>query len=348
MNQFNSLPLVSIVIPVRNEEKYIDGCIQQILSQSYPHSKIEILVIDGMSTDRTREKLQEWMNRIRAVQASDDQIALTIIENSRKIRASGLNLGIKNAKGDVILRLDARTKIDSTYVNLCIQTLTSSGAQNVGGLQLPIGETPTQQGIALAMSHPFGVGNAQFRISKKSGYVDTVYLGCYPKAIFEKVGLFDEDSSIISEESDMNQRIHKAGGRVFLNPEIKAYYSPRETLKGLWDLYFRYGGARAGNLLKHRQLTSWRQAVPPAMLAVLLISGLLSFISHYSFYVFVTVSTFYILANALSSASLSLKAKKPRLFFIVFSAFFCMHFGWSSGFYRRLLSREKTGTYWGN
>lgn len=233
----------------------------------------------------------------------------------------------------------------SDYVSKCIETLKKTNADNVGGLQFPVGETPTQQGIAMAMTHPFGVGNAQFRIAKKSGFVDTVYLGCFPKAIFEKVGLFDEDFSIISEDSDMNLRITNAGGKVYLNPEIKSYYVPRDKLRALWDLYFRYGEYRVGNLFKHKRLTSLRQVVPPAMIAVLAISGTLSFFSIYSFYVFAAVLSLYTLCNATFSLYLSLKAKKPQLAIIVFFAFFCMHFGWSSGFYRRLFSREKAGAY---
>lgn len=346
MNQVKTQPFVSIVIPVRNEENSIEACVKQIFRQTYPMDRLEVLVIDGMSTDGTKQKVGTLISENPSLRNSVPVIK--ILDNPRLQRAPGLNIGIRHAKGDVILRLDARTKIDSDYVNLCVATLNSTGAQNVGGLQLPIGETPTQQGIALAMSHPFGVGNAQFRLGKKSGFVDTVYLGCYPKDIFEKVGLFDEDSSIISEESDMNQRIQKAGGKIYLNPGIKAYYSTRDTLKSLWDLYFRYGGARAGNLLKHKRLTSWRQSVPPAMLAALVISGLLSIPFVYPRYVFIAILSLYLLASAASSASLTLKARKPKLTPIVFSAFFCMHFGWSAGFYRRLMSRDKPGAYWGN
>lgn len=329
------LPFVSVVIPVRNEEKNIEDCVWRIFSQSYPGDRMEVLIVDGMSTDATRQKISNL---------DKPPFRLRILDNPKIERAAGLNVGIRQAKGDVILRLDARTRIMNDYVSKCVETLKQTNADNVGGLQLPVGETPTQQAIAMAMTHTFGVGNAQFRIAKKSGYVDTVYLGCFPKAIFERVGLFDEDYSIISEDSDMNLRITRAGGKIFLNPEIKSYYVPRDTLGAFWNLYFRYGEYRAGNFYKHKRL-SLRQIVPPAMLAVLFILGVLSFISAYALYLFTAVLLLYISCNILSTLSLTLKARKLQLSPIVFSAFFCMHFGWAFGFYKRLFSREKPGAY---
>jgi GT2 family glycosyltransferase len=198
------------------------------------------------------------------------------------------------------------------------------------------------------MSHPFGVGNAQFRLGIRSGFVDTVYLGCFRREVFDKVGLFDEDPSVISEDSDINQRISGTGGKVYLNKDIVAYYYPRETFREFWMLYFRYGNARAGNLLKHRRLTSWRQAVAPLFLLSLLILPMLAVWDYRFLYLLGGLLGLYLLINLAVSLGLMIKQKKPTLFSRLLLAFPCMHFAWALGFWKRLLIPDRPGTYWNN
>jgi GT2 family glycosyltransferase len=243
--------------------------------------------------------------------------------------------------------MDARTSIPSDYISRCVATLIESGADNVGGVQRPITKSRRQEAIGLALSHPFGVGNAQFRLGKKSGYVDSVYLGCFRKEVFDKVGLFDEEAAVISEDSDINQRIRDAGGKVYLNKDIVAYYYPRETFRDFWKLYFRYGGARAGNLLKHRKLTSWRQAVAPLFLLAIAMSAVLSLIDSRFIYLAGIVLGGYLVTNLAGSIAIGVKRKKLWLVPLVACAFACMHFGWGLGFWKRLAVPEKAGRYWG-
>lgn len=323
-------PKVTVIVPVRNEKERIVECVERILAQSYPRDRLEVLVIDGGSEDGTREIIQDVARR--------DGFSIRLLENSKGERAAALNIGIQAATGDVIVRVDARALIPSDYVERCVKTLDETGADNVGGVQQPIARSATQEAIGMVLSHPFGIGNAAFRLGKQSGYVDTVYLGCFRREVFARVGLFDEQAAVISEDSDLNQRIRAAGGKVYLNAAIRVPYYPRETLKGFWQIAVRYGDARAGNLLKHRRLTSWRQAAPPAFLLVLLGLAALSVWDHRSMVLLAGMGGMYLITDALMSSMLCVTRRAWGLFPRLLLAFPCMHFGWASGFWMRLLA----------
>lgn len=325
------MSFVSIIIPVRNEEQFIAKVLNKLLEQDYPREKTEIIVVDGLSEDGTKALVQEF-------QARHSNIRL--VSNPKLLRASALNIGIKNARGDIILRIDARTSVPSDYVSKCVKALVESGAANVGGMQKPIADSPAQQAIGIAMSHPFGVGNAQFRIGKKSGFVDTVYLGCFKKEIFEKVGLFDEDPDVISEDSDMNHRISKAGEKVYFDKDIVAYYSPRKGIKELFKLYMHYGRAKAVVFVKRKSLTSWRQVVPPFFVLSFFLLPILAIFHAFFLYVFLGMMGAYSLANGVVSGYLTIKNKKDILFFLRLLLIFpSMHYSWGLGFWQRLLQR---------
>lgn len=329
------LPFVSIIIPVRNEEGHIQTCLERVFLQTYPREKMEVLVIDGMSQDKTREIA--------------GQFPVRILDNPTGHRASGLNIGIHAAKGEVIVRVDARTIMENDYIEKCVTTLLETGADNVGGVQTPFITEKSglmQKAIGLAATHQFGVGDAPFRLGRKSGSVESVYLGCFKKEIFDKVGLFDEKAPVISEDSDINYRIKKSGGRVYLNKDIHAYYIPRDNLKDLWRLYFRYGGARAGFFLKHKVLR-WRQLMPVLFLLSLGAFAAFSLITFVSLAVFAILMGIYFLADIFASVSLVARHKDSRIFAPLMLVFPCMHFAWGTGFIVRILQRPRPGTYWG-
>jgi cellulose synthase/poly-beta-1,6-N-acetylglucosamine synthase-like glycosyltransferase len=338
-----------VIVPARNEQQRIAKCLTCLASQTYPQDRMEILVIDGMSEDKTREIIRDFKPA-----ASDSHPQIKIIDNPRRQRATALNIGVRRAAGDVVARVDARTVIPEDYIEKCVHTLLETGADNVGGVQRPAVEESgrhhkarqTQFAVGLAMSHFFGVGNAQFRLGGQSGYVDTVYLGCFKKHVFDKVGLFDEDAAVIGEDTDMNHRIRKAGGKVFLNKDIVAYYHPRDNLKDLWKLYFRYGGARAGNLIKAGVFTSWRQLVPLLFLVALVVTAVGSIFSSSVFYLFTGLVFAYMAADFAVSAWLSVKHSQLGLLFILPAAFPCIHCAWAIGFFRRLCQRPEPGQYW--
>jgi len=332
-----ALPFVSVVVVVRNEEANVLRCLSQIVEQDYPSDRLEIIVADGMSTDRTREIVKSF---------ATNGIPIRIVPNPGLGRAQGLNVAIQSARGDAIARVDARTVIGPEYLSQCIRALLETGAENVGGVQKPIANTPTQEAIGLALSHPFGVGNAQFRLGRKSGYVDTVYLGCIRREVFDKVGLFDEHASVISEDFDLNQRIRKAGGMVYLDTDIVTGYYPRETFRDFWKIYFRYGGAHAGSILKHGKLTTWRHIVPAV--CVLLGSLLTGFSLVYPVFGFLLLGLtgLYLAIDVRVSLHLALTKKKRGLFPQLLFVFPCMHVACGLGFWKRLLIHDRLGTYW--
>lgn len=351
-------PKVSVIIPVVNEANNIQKCLERLRNQTYPKDKLEIIVVDGMSKDKTREIIQAFKNGLSEEQ-SHQFLHIRLVDNLKGQRASALNIGIKEAKGNVIIRIDARAVILQDYIEKCVVALIKTGADNVGGIQKPIVDENlrlkvgmekrilTQKAIGIAMSHPFGIGNAQFRLGKKSGFVDTVYLGCFKKEVFNKVGMFDEDSAIVGEDTDINQRIRNAGGRVYLNKDIVAYYYPRDNFKDLWKLYFRYGGARAGNLIKNKKFTAWRQLVPPAFWGSIISLILLSLFNYYFLYLLFLFLGTYFLVNILVSTYLTILYKNFAILVRLFIAFLILHFSWTWGFYRRLLQKPKPGQYWG-
>jgi succinoglycan biosynthesis protein ExoA len=328
---------VSVVIPVLNAGRYIRECLDQIKRQDYPLENIEVLVADGGSEDDT-------VDSARRVNCSPMRVR--VIEVGNPGRAQGLNAAIKVASGSAICRLDARTRIRPDYVRKCVETLSRTGAMNVGGLLVPVGDTSKERAIAIAMAHPFGVGGAQFRVGTRSGEVDTVYLGFFSRRVFEEVGLFDEDGAVISEDSDLNFRIRKAGGVVFLNTDIEAYYRVRSTLRDQFCLYYRYGGARAGNILKHLRITSLRQIVAPSFTATLACSGAAAFVSKPALLVFSGVVGVYLAASLVCSCFVCIRSRMPSLIPAVVGSFASMHFGFGFGFWRRLAAGRAGGAAW--
>jgi succinoglycan biosynthesis protein ExoA len=326
-------PLVSVIVPVRNEERYVERCLSRLLGQDYPGERLEILVIDCLSEDQTRAIVQGLL-----VGRASMPPVLRLIDDPGQERTTALNAGIKAATGEIIMRVDARSMVPLDYVRKCVETLAATGADNVGGMQQPIAESPMQEAVGLAMAHPFGVGDAQFRVGKRSGFVDTVYLGAFRREVFSRVGLFDDVVPVLSEDSDINQRIRDHGGTVYLNAEIRACYYPRETLQDLIVLYFRYGVARAGNLMKHRKLSAWRQAVPPLFVLSLATLGLLA-LTHEAFRVgFAIVLGTYVISDLGVSASLCASRGKWYLWPRLLAVFPCMHFAWAFGLFNGLLA----------
>ncbi|HEY3323207.1 MAG TPA: glycosyltransferase family 2 protein [Planctomycetota bacterium] len=255
-----NLPLVSIVIPTWCEERYIADCLHSILAQDYPVSRMEILVVDGMSPDRTREI-------VKRIGTTCPQIRL--LDNPERLQAAGLNRAISMSRGNFILRIDAHAEYASDYVRTCVETLRETGADNVGGPQLPKARTFFQKMVAFALHSPLGTGGAPCRSEGKDGYVDTVFPGAFRRQTLQRVGLFDP-GAITNEDAEINQRIIASGGRIYLNSAIKCFYYPRESLRGLARQYFRYGRGRARTVLKHGQFLRLGSFLPFAFFTGLL------------------------------------------------------------------------------
>lgn len=245
-------PFVTIGMPCLNEELYIEQCIRSVQAQDYPPDRIEIIVADGGSTDRTLEILERLAR---------DDTRIRVIANPRRVQAAGMNEIIRVAKGDVLARLDVHGEYASTYVRKCIEVLERTGADNVGGAARAKARTWFQRALSAALDSPLGVGGSSYRSADKEGFVDTVFNGAFRRKVFDRVGMYDP-GAITNEDAELNQRILQSGGRVYLSREIQAWYYPRDTLKGLAQQYFKYGRGRARTLLKHKTLPSPRPLGP--------------------------------------------------------------------------------------
>ncbi len=258
------LPFVSVIMPMFNEEKTADACVRSILEQDYPSDRMEVLVIDGASSDRSAEI-------VRALQKHHSNLRL--VHNPKRLTVTSLNLGLREARGEIYVRMDSHSDMSSDYVRTCVETLQSTGADNVGGLMRAVGVTPQGEAIALATGSRFGVGGARFHFATEPQYVDTVYLGCYRMEAIRALGGYDEEM-IINEDDELNFRLTRQGGKVFLSPDIRSSYQCRSSLRALWKQYFRYGKWKVRLMQKHRRVPSFRHLVPGGFAATVL-AGLL-------------------------------------------------------------------------
>jgi glycosyltransferase involved in cell wall biosynthesis len=243
---------VTIAMPAYNEEPFIEACIASVQAQDYPAELIEVLVADGRSTDRTRDILAR-------LAVTDPRIR--VIDNPARLQAAGLGLIVKQASGDVIVRMDVHAEYAADYVRTCVETLERTGADNVGGAQRAKAKTVFQRALCAALESPLGVGGAKYRSSEAEGFVDTVFLGAFRRHVFETIGLWDP-GAITNEDAELNQRILESGGQIYLSRDIVVHYFPRDSLKSLATQYFRYGRGRARTLLKLRKAPTLRPLVP--------------------------------------------------------------------------------------
>ncbi len=257
-------PFVSVIMPMFNEEKTADACVRSILEQDYPSDRMEVLVIDGASSDRSAEI-------VRALQKHHSNLRL--VHTPKRLTVTSLNLGLREARGEIYVRMDSHSDMSSDYVRTCVETLQSTGADNVGGLMRAVGVTPQGEAIALATSSRFGVGGARFHFATEPQYVDTVYMGCYRMEAIRALGGYDEEM-IINEDDELNFRLTRQGGKVFLSPDIRSSYQCRSSLRALWKQYFRYGKWKVRLMQKHRRVPSLRHLVPGGFAATVL-AGLL-------------------------------------------------------------------------
>jgi len=245
-------PRVTIAMPAYNEERYIEACIASVQAQDYPAELIEILVADGRSTDRTRELLAQ-------LSAADPRIKM--IDNPERLQASGLGHMVKQAQGDVIVRMDVHCEYAPDYVRKCVETLERTGADNVGGAQRAKAKSVFQRALCAALTSPLGVGGAKYRSADAEGFVDTVFLGAFRRRVFEAVGLWDP-KAITNEDAELNQRILDSGGQVYLSRDIVVHYFPRDNFKALAKQYYKYGRGRARTLLKLGTFPTLRPLLP--------------------------------------------------------------------------------------
>lgn len=320
-------------MPVYMEAAFIERSLGAVLAQDYPAERLEVLVVDGGSTDTTTAQ-------VRAIAARDRRVRL--LDNPGRIQARAMNVALDHAQGDVVVRVDGHTVIATDYVRRCVEYLATTGAQNVGGPQRFEATTPLGRAIAAAYRSPFSVPS-RFTVSQRAEYVDTVYMGAWPRAVFDRVGRFDE-SLAVNEDYELNYRIRRAGGRIYLSPDIRSRYYGRETLGALWRQFFRYGAWKCRVLAQHPRSTKPRHLVAPAFVAALVGGGSLGVFSRQIRRLWALVVGLYLVANGLASVRearrdhWALLARLP----LVFAS---MHLAWGSGFWAAAIRRAIRGQW---
>lgn len=233
--------VVSVIVPLLNEEKYIKRCLESLAKQTFNITKMEWILVDGVSTDHTTDVIKQYMN--------DYPIVLLI--NEKRKTPDALNMAIDIAKGKYIIRMDAHSEFAENYIEKCVESLESTDADNVGGIAETKSTGFIGNAIAKMLSTKFGVGGSSFRTDEKSGYVDTVPFGAFRLSTFEKYGKFNTEL-LRSEDNEINARIRNGGGKVFLSNEIRFVYYCRDSIKGILKMALQNGNA----LFRTRKISS--------------------------------------------------------------------------------------------
>ncbi len=259
-------PFVTVIMPIRNEGGYLEKSVGSTLRQDYPLDCIEILIVDGMSADGTREIIEREVNR---------RTNLHLLDNPEQIVPTAMNLALRQARGEIVVRVDGHCEIAPDYVQQCVRHLQESGADGVGGPIETIGETPTAQAIALAMSSWFGMGGSAFRtIKDRALWVETVAFPAYQMETIRQIGLYDEEL-VRNQDDEYNYRLLKHGGKILLTPDIRSRYYGRSSLRKLWRQFYQYGYWKVRVLQKHPRQMRWRQFVPFIFVLSLIVATLL-------------------------------------------------------------------------
>jgi succinoglycan biosynthesis protein ExoA len=254
---------VSFVVPVRNEEEFVEACLQSLVEQRYPPADCEILVVDGRSSDRTREIVETICRRHPQVRC---------LENPAGIVPVAMNIGIRAARGEVILRADGHTTYPPDYAANCVKYLNETGADNVGGpcRTVPANESWGAQTVAAVLTSPYGVGNSRFRTCGEDGFVDTVPFGAFRREIFERLGMYNE-KLVRNQDNELNARIRKAGGKIYLTRALSTCYHPVKTLPGLLQYGFNTSRWHLFTLRESKNSMRPRHWAPGAFLMLLLL-----------------------------------------------------------------------------
>ena len=313
-------PAVSVIMPVLNEEAYLQAAVSAILQQQYD-GPLHIVLALGPSSDRTDEVAQ-------SLAAADPRI--TLVANPSGKTADALNAAIKASHDEFIVRVDAHTELSADYIATAIETIQRTNADNVGGIMDAVGHTAFEQAVAAAMKSPFGVGAASFHTGGGEGPADTVYLGVFKRSAIDRVGGYDPHF-VRAQDWEMNHRIRETGGTVWFNPALKVAYRPRPNIKKLAKQYFEYGTWRREVMRTHPETVSRKSALryfaPPAAVLGTLFGALLVFLGW-------SIGWLPIIGYAAIEvmASLLLFTKAQRGWFYVPIVLLTMHWSWGIGF----------------
>ena len=313
----SELPSVSVVMAVRNEAGHLEGTLDAVLGQDYP-GPLEVVVADGRSTDETPAILE----RRAALEPR-----LRVVDNPDLEAAPGLNRAIEASGGEVVVRCDGHAEPATDYVRIAVELLEQTGAANVGGRQMARGTTLAQRAVAIAMTSPFGIGNARFRYSSTAGPVDTVYLGVFRRTVLEEVGGFDP-SLRRNQDYELNYRLRRSGEIVWFDPRLEVTYRPRSSLRSLWRQYLDYGRWKRVMLMRNPGSMAARQAAPPLLVIGLVVSAAAA-ATGVPFWWVVPLSYAAFLVTGTITESIRRRDRAAWLLPVVMAT---MHLAWGTGF----------------
>jgi len=317
---------VAIVIPCRNEQRYIGRCLQSIVDCNYPKDLLRVWVSDGRSDDSTRDIVNEYAKQHAWIGLLDNELRTTPV---------ALNLGIKNSPdADAVIILGAHAEVLPDFVSRNVELLQEDPAAGcVGGLIENVNEDEVSEAIGAAMSSAFGVGNAHFRTGGSEGYVDTVAFGAYRKEVFEKIGLFDEELTR-NQDDEFNYRVIKAGFRIRLWSAIRSRYYVRASFRKLLRQYYQYGYWKVYVNKKHGAITTLRQLVPLGFVLFLFSGSIWPLLSWKLALAWTGILLLYV-AGAFFFALR--KSASPKKVLRIVWAFVCLHAGYGFGYLRGLI-----------
>jgi GT2 family glycosyltransferase len=258
-------PFVSVLMPVRNEATFIEEMVSALLAQEYPAERVEVIVADGMSTDGTRDLLC-------ALQRGHSR--LIVIDNPDRIVSTGLNAALAVARGEIVIRIDGHALPAPDFIRENVAVLQEHPeAWIVGGPIRNSAATNFGKAVAIAMSHPLGVGNAFHRYPDYEGYSDSTAFPAFRRWVFDRIGTFDE-RLVRNQDDEFNYRVTQAGGKIYISPRVRYSYFVRERMGQLFRQYFQYGFWRIPVMQKHRRPTTVRQLAPTLFYVVCVVLAL--------------------------------------------------------------------------
>lgn len=311
---------VSIVIPCRNEKKYISQCLDSFINQEYPKDLYEILVCDGFSDDGTRDIVKEYSSKYKNIK---------LLDNEGISAPKGMNLGIKYSKADAVIIFGAHAYADKNFIKNNVEALKNPKVGCSGGPIKTISENEIGKAIALAMSSPFGVGNALFRFASEDMYVDTVAFGAYRREVLDEVGYFDEEL-VRNQDDELNFRIHKGGYKILLSHKVKSVYYSRGSLRKLWKQYYQYGFWKVRVMQKHGKAASLRHLVPITFVLTNILGMILGMFLKPILALWVIEVIMYILLNIIFTVKIG--KKEPSLMKYIPGIFPILHTSYGLGF----------------
>jgi len=304
-----------VILPIRNEEKYLADAVSAILAQHYD-GKLEVILAVAPSTDKTLEIAQQ-------LHINDPRVV--IVDNPTGRTAAGLNLAIAASQYSIIVRVDGHSNIPSNYCQLVSEILEKTGAVNVGGVMAAEGQSLFQRSVARAMRSPLGVGASRFHIGGSAGEVDTVYLGAFRKEALVAIGGFDERFTR-AQDWELNFRLRQAGGVIYFDPRLIVTYRPRSTIKALAKQYFEYGRWRRVISRRHQGTINYRYLAPPFTVAATTLSLLLGWlISPYLLIPALVYAVFILIASVIIGKNAGEILCLPTILLT-------MHISWGFGF----------------